>query len=261
MGPLSGQLSPLFSPKISASAAGAFDAMSVAPFELWYDAAQNENASNVSATNGQAVARALNRGSLGGYFTQTDAGRRATHLAAPPALDFPASGNGYLTSPVVALSSQSVLSFFGVIDTTGSSFTDYTPPVLFTRGGAGGINATGLSFNGGKMGFTWNDASETWGWTGGVTLPSNARCAVAGVIDASGVTATATVYCVTSALVTTIANTIFPGPQPLSGSGTTWDVGRDPFQDRHYRGAISHALLLKGTLTQTQIETLAQGLL
>lgn len=232
-----------------------------ANLRLWYDASQNENSSNQPASNGQAVARALNRGTLGGYFTQTDSGKRASHVASPPSLDFPASGNGFLTSPTLALSSQGVMSFVGIIDTTGSSFTDYTPPVLFSRGGSGGINATGLSFNGGKLGFTWNDASETWSWTGGVTLPSNARCAVAGVVDASGATATGTIYCVTSALVTTSASMIFPGPQPLSGSSTTWDVGHDPFQDRHYRGAISHALLYTSLLSQAQIEEIAAALL
>ena len=244
-------------PDYRAPSSPAFDAMNVANFELWYDAAQNENASNTLASNGQSVARALNRGSLGGYFTQTDAGKRAAHVASPPSLDFPASGNGFLTSPAVALSSQSVLSFFGVIDTTGSTFPDYRPALLFSR--YTGISATGLSFNGGKLGFTWNDQNETYNWSSGVALPTDSRCAVAGVISsASGV---GTVYCITTAGVLTSATRAFPSGFHLTGAATTWDVGHDPFEDRHFRGKLSHALLLKGTLTQTQIETLAQGLL
>ena len=224
--------------------------------QLWLRAQDAENASNAPASAGQAVARALNRGSINDYWTQTDAGRRWSFGASPARFVGPASGLGYLTSPALSFSSQSQLTLVAVIQTPSAAMAGYTP-LLFSRGI--GINATGLHVDkNGGVGFTFNNASETWDWASGLSIPASSRVLMA--VSVNGATGSATVYRIAAGGSIASASRTFPTQTAFTATPSFW-AGYESFNDRQLRSDFYEGLLFTATRTQGQIEEIAAALL
>ena len=122
-------------------------------------------------------------------------------------------------------------------------FADPYDGILFSRG----TNTTGIHFQvAGMLAYTWNDASNTYNWGSGLTIPG-AWCMCAVSVTSSAATA----YLCQASGITNSTNTV-------SHSSTTLDdikVGKDDANEsRYYLGSIAQALIYNRALTAAEIQ-------
>jgi hypothetical protein len=114
--------------------------------------------------------------------------------------------------------------------------------IIFSRG----TSTTGMNFyTSNQLGYTWNDASNTYNWSSGLTVPDLTWCMVA-----VSVTSTAAVaYLCQASGITTATNTV-------SHTSTTIDdikIGVDEFSSRYSSGNIAIAALYNRALTAQEV--------
>lgn len=114
--------------------------------------------------------------------------------------------------------------------------------ILYSRG----TNVTGMNFyTSNQLGYTWNNAVNTYTWVSGLTIPDLAWCMV--VVSVTSTTATA--YLCQSGGITSATNTV-------SHTGTTLDdikIAQDDFGGRFFNGNISQVSVYNRALTAGEI--------
>ena len=115
--------------------------------------------------------------------------------------------------------------------------------ILFSRG----TSVTGMSFfSSDQLGYTWNDAMNTYNWASGLIVPDLTWCMVA----VSVTSASATAYLCQSSGITTATNTV-------SHTSTVMDdvkIGIDEFSNRCFTGNIAVAQLYNRALSAAEIQ-------
>jgi len=116
--------------------------------------------------------------------------------------------------------------------------------ILFDRT----VRPNGLNFltTTNRIGYHWNNASNTYTWDSGLTVPDNQWCMCA--ISISSTSATA--YLCQSSGITRATN-------PVSHSSVTlgiFNVGRDPAAVRYFNGSISSTMIYNRALSADEIQ-------
>lgn len=182
----------------------------------WYDLTSNSNdgtLTNMDANNHSS--------SGGGYFT------------------FDGSNEYVDVSGSETLSAATFLSWCYKDGNLGN-----LTPVIFSRSSY----ATGLSFASNQVGYTWNSASNTYGWTSGLWTPNTEW-----FMQAVTVTSTsATAYLYRSSATTSATNSV----SHSSATMDTINVGRDSSSvGRYFDGRIGVAQIYDRALSSAELTT------
>ena len=114
--------------------------------------------------------------------------------------------------------------------------------IIFSRG----TSTTGMGFySSNQLGYTWNNAANTYNWASGLTIPDLTWCMVAVSITPTSATA----YLCQSSGTTTATNTV-------SHTSTTLDdikIGIDEFSSRYFTGNIAIAQIYTTSLSSVEI--------
>jgi hypothetical protein len=114
--------------------------------------------------------------------------------------------------------------------------------ILFSRGS----NTTGMDFQvSNQLGYTWNDAGNTYGWQSGLILPNLTWCMVAISVTSTAATA---YLCQTSGITNAI-NTVNHASSRIDDI----KIARDEFSTRYFNGNIAIAQLYNIALSAEQI--------
>ena len=161
-------------------------------------------------------------------------------------LIFNGSSSGYVTVPPLDLNSNTV-TMSGWVKRNGAQ-SDYTG-IVFYRNGSG--TASGISMRStGALAYHWNDASATWSWSSGLTVPNGVWTFVALVITPSN----ATMYMQPAgAAMQSAVNALSNAAQAFSGVSY---VGQDPLGGRFFNGGIGDVRIYNAGLSATQVAQL-----
>jgi hypothetical protein len=114
--------------------------------------------------------------------------------------------------------------------------------ILFSRA----TNTTGMDFQvSNQLGYTWNDAGNTYAWQSGLILPNLTWCMVAISVTSTAATA---YLCQTSGI-TTATNTVNHASSLINDI----KIARDEFSTRYFTGNIAIAQLYNIALSADQI--------
>jgi hypothetical protein len=114
--------------------------------------------------------------------------------------------------------------------------------ILFSRG----TNITGMNFyTSNQLGYHWNDASSTYSWSSGLTVPNLTWCMIAVSVTSTAATA---YLCQTSGI-TTATNTVNHGSSVLNDIKLAWDDSAA----RYFNGNIAIAQLYNTALSAADI--------
>jgi hypothetical protein len=115
--------------------------------------------------------------------------------------------------------------------------------ILFSRGTT---NTTGMDFQvSNQIGYTWNDAGNTYGWQSGLVVPDLTWCMIAVSVTSTAATA---YLCQTSGI-TTSTNTVSHGSSLIDDI----KIARDEFSTRYFTGNIAIAQLYNIALSAGEI--------
>jgi len=115
--------------------------------------------------------------------------------------------------------------------------------ILFSRGTT---TTTGMDFQvSNQIGYTWNDAGNTYGWQSGLVVPNLTWCMIAVSVTSTAATA---YLCQTSGI-TTSTNTV----SHTSSLIDDIKIARDEFSTRYFTGNIAIAQLYNIALSADQI--------
>jgi hypothetical protein len=115
--------------------------------------------------------------------------------------------------------------------------------ILFSRGTT---NTTGMDFQvSNQIGYTWNDAGNTYAWQSGLVVPDLTWCMIAVSVTSTAATA---YLCQTSGI-TTSTNTV----NHTSSLIDDIKIARDEFSTRYFTGNIAIAQLYNIALSADQI--------
>lgn len=130
-----------------------------------------------------------------------------------------------------------------------SGASDSNAGMVFYRSGsnaASGIWQKGSTL--GKLAYSWRDASNTWGWSGGPTLSDNTWYYVALVVTSTE----ATFYVIEEdGTLTTAVNTVSHSALDCSNDG--WHIARDPTLTRYFQGYIDEVAIYDQALSQSTL--------
>jgi hypothetical protein len=130
--------------------------------------------------------------------------------------------------------------FLGWIRRNGTQ--DTYDGIIFSRG----TSTTGMSFySSNQLGYSWNNAVNTYNWASGLTIPDLTWCMVAVSVTPTSATA----YLCQSSGITTATNTV-------SHTSTTLDdikIGIDEFSSRYFVGNIGIAQIYTTALSSVEI--------
>jgi hypothetical protein len=114
--------------------------------------------------------------------------------------------------------------------------------ILFSRS----TNTTGMDFQvSNQIGYTWNDAGNTYGWQSGLVVPNLTWCMIAVSVTSTAATA---YLCQTSGI-TTATNTVSHASSLINDI----KIGQDEFSTRYFTGNIATAMIYNIALTAEQI--------
>lgn len=114
--------------------------------------------------------------------------------------------------------------------------------ILFSRG----TNVTGMNFQvSNQIGYTWNDAFNTYGWQSGLVVPDLTWCMVAVSVTSTAATA---YLCQTSGI-TTSTNTV----SHTSSLINDIKIAQDEFSTRYFTGNIAVTQLYNIALSAAQV--------
>jgi hypothetical protein len=114
--------------------------------------------------------------------------------------------------------------------------------ILFSRA----TNTTGMNFQvSNQIGYTWNDAGNTYGWQSGLVVPNLTWCMIAVSVTN---TAATTYLCQTSGI-TTATNTVNHASSLINDI----KIARDEFSTRYFTGNIAIAQIYNIALSAGEI--------
>ena len=114
--------------------------------------------------------------------------------------------------------------------------------ILFSRG----TNITGMAYyTSNQLGYTWNNALNTYTWSSGLTVPDSTWCMVAVSVTSTAATA---YLCQTSGI-TTSTNTV----SHTSSLIDDIKIAQDEFSTRYFTGNIAISQLYNTALSAEQI--------
>jgi hypothetical protein len=114
--------------------------------------------------------------------------------------------------------------------------------ILFSRG----TNTTGMDFQvSNQLGYTWNDAGNTYGWQSGLTIPNSTWCMVAISVTSTAATA----YLCQASGITTATNTVSHASSLINDI----KIAQDEFSTRYFTGNIAIAQIYDIALSADQI--------
>jgi hypothetical protein len=114
--------------------------------------------------------------------------------------------------------------------------------ILFSRQ----TNTTGMNLQtSNQIGYTWNDAVNTYNWQSGLIIPDLTWCMIAVSVTSTAATA----YLCQSSGTTTATNTVSHGSSLINDI----KIARDEFSTRYFTGNIAVAQLYDTALSATQI--------
>jgi hypothetical protein len=114
--------------------------------------------------------------------------------------------------------------------------------ILYSRG----TNTTGMSFySSNQLGYTWNDAGNTYSWSSGLTIPDLTWCMVAISVTSTAATA----YLCESSRITSAINTVSHASSLLDDI----KIGIDEFENRCFTGNIATAMIYNRALSANEI--------
>ena len=115
--------------------------------------------------------------------------------------------------------------------------------ILFSRGTT---TTTGMDFQvSNQIGYTWNDAGNTYGWQSGLIVPDATWCMIAVSVTSTAATA----YLCQASGITTATNTV----SHTSSLIDDIKIARDEFSTRYFTGNIAIAQLYNIALSAGQI--------
>ena len=176
------------------------------------------------------------------------------------------SNNGTLTNgPTFSTDNGGVIVFDGsndYVDVSGSttvsaatflawirlddlSQTSYTG-IVFSRNPSGSISGMNFYSATENIGYHWNDASNTYSWDSGLTVPDQEWCMVALTVSSSSATA----YLFRSSGMTSATNSVSHGSTTLDAI----KVGADVPTNRYLDGRIGVAMVYNKALTESEVE-------
>ena len=134
------------------------------------------------------------------------------------------------------------------VKTDGAS--DSNAGIVFyreTNAQASGLNILGSTL--GKLGYTWNDASNTYTWPSGPTLSDDTWYYVALVVESTK----ATIYVIdeSGTLTTPAVNSVSHSALNCSGDG--WNIARDTASLRYFQGTLDEVALYDQALSQSTV--------
>ena len=116
--------------------------------------------------------------------------------------------------------------------------------ILFSRG----TNVTGMNFQvSNQLGYHWNDASSTYNWSSGLTVPDLTWCMIAISVTSTAATA----YLCQTGGTTTATNTVNHSSSLLNDI----KIAQDDAGGRFFNGNIAIALLYNIALSAGQVST------
>jgi hypothetical protein len=114
--------------------------------------------------------------------------------------------------------------------------------ILFSRG----TNVTGMNLQvSNQIGYTWNDAGNTYNWQSGLTIPDSTWCMIAVSVTSTSATA---YLCQTSGI-TTATNTVSHASSLINDI----KIARDEFSTRYFTGNIAIAQIYNIALSANQV--------
>ena len=116
--------------------------------------------------------------------------------------------------------------------------------ILFSRG----TSVTGMNFyTSNQLGYHWNNASATYAWNSGLTVPDLTWCMVAVSVTSTAATA----YLCQSSGITSATNTVSHGSSTLNDI----KIAQDDVGGRFFNGRIATAMIYNRALTANEIQT------
>lgn len=107
-------------------------------------------------------------------------------------------------------------------------------------------NTTGMNLQtSNQIGYTWNDAANTYNWQSGLTIPNLTWCMIAVSVTSTAATA----YLCQSSGITKSTNTVSHGSSLINDI----KIARDEFSTRYFNGNIAVAQLYDTALSAAQI--------
>jgi len=155
--------------------------------------------------------------------------------------------NSWITIPALNLNTNTV-TITAWIYPLGSQAA-YTG-LLFCRSGS---TVAGMNFNsaGTDLGYTWNNDSESWGWSSGVQPPANQWSLATVVVQPTNTV----VYLINTNGTQSATNVLTQPNQAFAGSGT---IGTDTYSSvgRVFNGMLDEVAVFNYALTLAQIQQL-----
>jgi len=191
-----------------------------------------------------------------------DAGNRKSYSGSGTVWkDLASSNNGTLTNgptynsanggSIVFDGTNDFIQCLGSITVTEATFLtwirrngnqDTYDGILYSRG----TNTTGMSFySSNQLGYTWNDAGNTYGWSSGLTIPDLTWCMVAISVTSTAATA----YLCESSRITSAINTVNHASSLLDDI----KIGIDEYENRCFTGNIATAMIYNRALSANEI--------
>jgi hypothetical protein len=178
-------------------------------------------------------------------------GRHGTLTPSTGGPGFDSANGGFITFD----GSNDYVLCTGSISATGTSLATFI--VWMNRGGAdqydgllfsrGVSPASGMHYqNAANLAYTWNNASNTYNWGSGLTIPQ-AWCMC--VITVTSTVATAYIYQAGNSI-TSATNTVSHGDATLDSVRVGYDIAT-----RYYQGKIAQALIYNRALSQAELTT------
>ena len=155
-------------------------------------------------------------------------------------LDFDGASDYADVSGSTTVSAATFLAWVRLDDLSQTSYTG----IVFSRSDTAisGMNLYSTTEN---IGYHWNDASNTWSWNSGLTIPNQEWCMVALTVTSS----VATAYLFRSSGTTSATNSVSHGSTTLDAI----KVGADVPTNRYLDGRISVAMVYNKALTASEV--------
>tara|TARA_Y100000004_G_scaffold46643_1_gene51225 strand:- start:20 stop:1420 length:1401 start_codon:yes stop_codon:yes gene_type:complete len=175
------------------------------------------------------------------HTLSSNGGPTATYNVAPY-FDFDGTNDYVDVSGSITVSAATFLAWIRLDDLSQTSYTG----IVFSRNPSGSISGMNFYAATENIGYHWNDASNTYSWNSGLTIPNQEWCMVALTVSSS----VATAYLFRSSGMTSATNSVSHGSTTLDAI----KVGADVPTNRYLDGRIGVAMIYNKALTAAELQ-------